>query len=155
MMSANSNVPKTLFKDIRMGDCLDAHAWVEYENGKRVDPHFASYEKICEVRGLDINQPEYQEFDPIVQQLCWSFAMKHKIGPIQESMLEYCQEQEAKAAAAGKKVDHIELSWPPQAGHCFMNAYMEWLRSDQKGVLKCGSMGWKEKSGDSVHWEFG
>jgi hypothetical protein len=151
MMSANSNVPKTLFKDIRKGDYLDAHAWVECECcGKAIDPHFDSYDKICELRDLDINQQAYKEFDPMVQKLCWEL-MKPRIGPIEEWMKKKGQE----VLAADKDADFVGIDFEPQAGCCFMNAYLEWLCSGKKGVLKCGSMGWKEKSGDSVHWEFG
>ncbi len=112
---------------------IDGHFWVERGDGYIVDPYFSQYDFIKRVNRLE-GESVHLEADAIV-----SKVMIRRFESVISTDL------------FGKMLQ--------KAGHrntfnaCYQNAILEIYKNG--GRLVFGSMGWKRKGSDSIHWEFG
>jgi len=111
---------------------VDGHFWVE-RDGKIIDPYFLEYNYVKFIRNLE-GDCVYLEASPIVQNV----IMK-KFEKVMDKERVY--------------KTMIYMNMKPEHNKCYQNAIYELYTNG--GVLKFGSMGWKHRSRDNIHWEFG
>jgi hypothetical protein len=111
---------------------IDGHFWVERDYCV-IDPYFPEYEFIKRVNRLE-GEPIHLEADAIVSQVMIRRFESVIATDLFGKMLQ--------------KARHKN-----RFGACYQNAILE--ISKNGGRLVFGSMGWKRKGSDSIHWEFG
>tara|TARA_R110002110_G_scaffold149375_2_gene340711 strand:+ start:54 stop:428 length:375 start_codon:yes stop_codon:yes gene_type:complete len=124
---------------------MDAHMWLENADGKVVhDTHFETYNYVKSVRKLH-GPTQYKAWDGEKGKK----AMAKIQGMVQVRM-------DATIAGTGMtKKEYWEFyRQNPVDGCCFMNAIAMWKKNKHL-KLRIGSMGWEQKNGKGVFWEYG
>jgi len=119
---------------------IDAHAWVELENGTIIDPYFEHYSMVKMIRNLK-GEPQYSKFsnDDMVLQKCKDIT--------KEGVRQYI-----KFSLAKNSNNPFWNDWEDRKNHCFINAYVN--QKKYGGKIVYGKMGWEDSKGD-IFWEYG
>ena len=115
-----------------MTSYFDGHYWV-VRDGVIIDPMFEDYTASKSIFGLK-GRSIYLPADALTQQV-----FKKKLN-----------DHIAKLEAEGYQFPDC---WEIAYGRCDLNAYVE--QKLRGGEIVFGSMGWKRKNGNGVHYEFG
>lgn len=123
---------------------IDAHFWVE-RDGVIIDPYFKSYDRCKEFWNLSDDQV-YLEADPSIQKIMLEIhtrvlKKKFKKNDLQEALQEHAEF--AKKFNADKALPD----------RCWRNVCLEVYKNG--GQIKFGSMGWRHKNSNDVHYEYG
>ena len=111
---------------------MDGHYWV-VRDGVIIDPMFEEYEETKAIFGLK-GKPIYLPADALTQQV-----FKKKLN-------NYIKELEEEGY-------RFPGCWTITNRNCNLNAYVE--QKLRGGEIVFGSMGWKRKNGNGIHYEFG
>jgi hypothetical protein len=149
----------------------DFHCWVENDAGTVVfDPHFSSYNMVCDLRGLDINKPVYKTWPNQTKwvkkkgkdQQLW-LALLHNKTPKQTLKIMKTKVISRGMGGMSFMTNKTMSDWynNPMDHMCPHNAWAWYLnqtlikhRSDLH--IRVGSMGWRTIKDDSkVFYEFG
>ena len=111
---------------------IDGHFWVE-RDGEIIDPYFIEYDFIKVVNRLE-GMPVHMKADDIVSKVIIRRF---------ENVISY------DLLFKMMKDNYYQVSF----GKCYLNAVLEVRKNG--GELCFGSMGWKRKRSDDIHWEYG
>jgi hypothetical protein len=135
---------------------FDGHFWVE-KDGEIIDRHFSGYDFIKKVQGCE-GEMQYCPAPPLIQAVMIGLAKKTlktnlKIDAMREGIIRtdiYDKEINKDIdvdKALDKKINKL------REGQCHITAIA--LQKKYGGNIVFGSMGWKKKKSDDIHWEFG
>ena len=111
---------------------MDGHYWIE-RDGVIEDPYFPFYDKVKSIWGLT-NEIVYLEAPPMIQAVFLKRldATRHALEDVSDTGMRH---------------------YKPVFQQCPTNAVIAHIL--RGGRIVFGSMGWKRKNGDGVHYEFG
>ena len=124
---------------------IDGHFWIE-RNGKIIDPYFKDYDFIKKINGLT-GDCIYLEAEQLIQTVMikrFNKVINHYNGTSTSTTEDDYKIFRDISEKHGKK---------PTVNKCFQNCVLE--IANNGGNLKFGSLGWKRKSGEGIHYEFG
>ena len=111
---------------------MDGHYWIE-RDGVIVDPYFNYYDAVKSIRGLT-DEIVYLEAPPVIQTVFIKKLMDTR------DIVDYFSQKQL-------------AQYRPKNACCATNTVVE--QKLRGGRIVFGSMGWKRKNGDGVHYEFG
>ena len=143
----NSKVEQYQYEDVdsahQIFPFIDGHFWVERDH-RIIDPYFYQYDIVKRLNRLE-GKAVYLEADIIISKvIIRRFESEITKALTTFSTLSTTTDLFAKIIKDGYKNTF---------GRCYQNAILE--ISKNGGRLCFGSMGWKHKKNDSIHWEFG
>ena len=123
---------------------IDAHFWVE-RDGVIIDPYFKTYDQVKKFWDLS-NDQVYLEADQSIQKIMIEIHTRvlkkqTKKNDFQEALQEHCEF--CKKFNADKAL----------SDRCWRNVCLEVYKNG--GQIKFGSMGWRRKNSNEVHYEYG
>lgn len=125
---------------------IDGHFWVE-RDGKVIDPHFTYYDKVCEVRNCDPQEPKsYLPAPEITQTLMKGIYLK----VLKNNFGDKSQEE---LFAEVRNITRLCMDLNPRPNCCFQNCVIE--IAERGGTLVFGSMGFKYKNKNGYFYEYG
>jgi hypothetical protein len=124
---------ETIKDIIQLYPVIDGHFWLEYE-GIIIDPYFKEYDFIKFLQNCQ-GDMVYLPADPIIQQVMLKkFNSIFDIEKLGETL--------------------IERDYKEKYGCCFFNTILNKTTFKEFKIV-FGSMGWKRKDKEEIHWEFG
>lgn len=128
------------------GGVLDAHMWLEDENGRVVaDPDFREYDYVKSVRGCS-GRAQYKAWE--------GEKAKEALTKIQGLVQERMEMTMMVNPSMTKKEFWACYRNNPVHGCCFINALAHWKKNKHLKI-KVGSMGWKKAGRGAIWWEYG
>jgi len=111
---------------------IDAHFWV-VRDGQIIDPYFSYYDLVKKLNMLTGDRIYLEAADIVQKVIIRKFQSVIDWGEVYKIM---------------KKINYTQ-----EENQCYQNCLYEIMENG--GELKFGSMGWKFKTSDKIHYEYG